>query len=70
VSITLRQLGLRCKEWNVSRRGVTADEKAIEKVYWRFYTTTEDDATIAKKLISEGLSISAWQVKELRLQRY
>jgi hypothetical protein len=70
VSITLRQLGLRCKEWNTSRRGVTTDEKAIEKVYWRFHTTTKDDATIAKKLTSKGLSISARQVKELRLQRH
>jgi hypothetical protein len=70
VSITLRQLGLRCKEWNTSRRGVTTDEKAIEKVYWRFHITTEDDVIIAKKLTSKGLSISARQVKELRLQRH
>jgi hypothetical protein len=69
VSITLRQLGLRCKEWKASRRGATTDEKAIEKVYWRFHTTTEDDATIVKKLTDEGISIFSRQVKELRLQR-
>jgi hypothetical protein len=54
----------------VSRRGAAADEKTVEQVYWRFHTTTEDDTTIAKKLSSEGLSITARQIKDLRLQRH
>jgi hypothetical protein len=33
VSITLRQLGMRCKEWGVNCRGATTNEKTVEKVY-------------------------------------
>jgi hypothetical protein len=70
ISLTVRQLKQQYKNWGISRRGAAADEKTIEKIYWRFHTTTEDDATIIKKLSSEGLSITARQIKDLRLQRY
>jgi hypothetical protein len=42
----------------------------MRKIYRRFHTTTEDDATITKKLSSERLSITARQIKDLRLQRH
>jgi hypothetical protein len=68
VSVTIDQLKARCKEWGFSRRGATTDPAVLEQVHDRFHTTTEDDSTIATKLGAQGLSISARQVKELRLQ--
>jgi hypothetical protein len=70
ISLTVSQLKQQCKNWGVSRRGAVADEKTVEQVYWRFHITTEDDATIAKKLSTERLSITVRQIKDLRLQRY
>jgi hypothetical protein len=70
ISLTVGQLKQQCKTWGVSRRGAAADERTVEQVYQRFHTTTEDDATIAKKLSNEGLSITARQIKDLRLQRH
>jgi hypothetical protein len=70
ISLTVGQLKQQCKNWGVSRRGAATDEKTIEQVYWRFHTTTEDDVTIAKKLSIKGLSITARQIKDLRLQRH
>ena len=59
ISLIVSQLKQQCKNWGVSRRGAAADEKTVEQVYWRFHTITKDDATITKKLSSEGLSITA-----------
>jgi hypothetical protein len=70
ISLTVGRLKQQCKPWGVSRRGAAADERTVEQVHRRFHTTTEDDATIAKKLSSEGLSITARQIKDLRLQRH
>ena len=70
ISLTVSQLKQQYKNWGINRRGAAADEKTVEQVYWRFHTTTEDDATIAKKLSIKGLSITARQIKDFRLQRH
>src|SRR6266516_2870601 len=50
------------------RQSGTLQIQLYSSKYDRFHTTTEDDSTIATKLGAQGLSISARQVKELRLQ--
>jgi hypothetical protein len=51
----------------VTHRNATEDPILVERVHDRFHTTTEDNPTIAANLCAEGLSISARQVKTLRL---
>jgi hypothetical protein len=68
VFLTVGQLKQQCRNWGVSRRG--ALDETIEQIYRRFHTTIEDDATITKKLSSKRLSITARQIKDLRLQRH
>src|SRR6266516_1577957 len=50
------------------RQSGTLQIQLYSSKYDRFHTTTEDDSTIATKLGAQGLSISASQVKELRLR--
>jgi hypothetical protein len=61
-------LKARCKEWGLNRRGDAANPDLLERLCHRFHTTTEDDSTLATKLGEEGLSITARQVKRLRLK--
>jgi hypothetical protein len=42
----------------------TSKDEVVERIYSRFRTTTENDATITAKLGAEGLSVSARQVKD------
>jgi hypothetical protein len=59
----------RCKEWGISRRGVTEDPFIVEYINSQFHTTLNDDSTIASQLNSQGYSITASGVKELRLTK-
>lgn len=50
VTITSKTLKRRCKEWGVTRRGLTSDTAVIGQVEQQFFSTHVGDETIAATL--------------------
>src|ERR1700731_4011317 len=61
VTITSKTLKRRCKEWGVTRRGLTSDATVIAQVEEQYFSTHASDEAIAATLNAQGLHLSAIQ---------
>ena len=57
----------RCKQWGISRRGLSTDPAVLDYINSQFHTTLDDDATIARGLNERGFPVTASTVKDMRL---
>jgi hypothetical protein len=62
--LTLRR---RCKEWGITRRGLSAEPAVVSHINTQFHTTFDDDKTIASQLNTLGYPTTASTVKDIRL---
>jgi hypothetical protein len=67
VTIAPRTLKRRCKEWGATRRATVSDAAVIAQVEEQYFSTHKDDEAIASALETQGLYISARQVRDIRM---
>jgi hypothetical protein len=65
ITLASRTLKRRCLKWGVTRYGLTSDPTAIARIKLQYPHASDGD--IAATLSSQGLHLSAFQVRSVRL---